>query len=238
MKRRSGGDCTIKLIVESSKKCKEEICLCIEKAEYTEKKISHAARALWTCIFASTVYPKRPPVTTLKTNTWGGKAFSFFFFFLRVPVHLLKAPCWEAGGSACNSCTVKSNCVLYLNLEATLLGSKQIRVPVDRCYSKQWSQGVLWAIPDPSIKRRCSDRFLVAVFTQLALQRAWLPRQTAAGSCRVNFAVALQLLCSCSALTYLPVPSGRLALPPLPAWNEPCWGCCSWVEGEPALGWW
>lgn len=39
MKRRSGsGDCAIKP-TESSKKCKEETCLHIEKTEYTEKKL-------------------------------------------------------------------------------------------------------------------------------------------------------------------------------------------------------
>lgn len=40
MKRRSGsGDCAIKPIIKSAKKCKEETCLHIEKAEYTEKNL-------------------------------------------------------------------------------------------------------------------------------------------------------------------------------------------------------
>lgn len=37
VKRSGSGDCAIKPIVKSSKKCKEETCLCIEKAGYTAK---------------------------------------------------------------------------------------------------------------------------------------------------------------------------------------------------------
>lgn len=214
MKRRSGsGDCAIKPIVKSSKKCKEETCLCIEKAEYAEKNLMLLEPCEPTSLHPQ--FTQKDPTRLLQQLIHEGKSI-FPYIFLRVPVHLLKGLRWEAGGSACNSCIVKSNCVLYLNLEATLLGSKQIQVPVDWCYLKQRSQGVLWAISDPSVKHRCSDRFLVAIFTPFTLKCAWLPRKTAAGSCRVNFAVALQLLCSSSALTYLPVPWRRIALPPLP----------------------
>lgn len=86
------------------------------------------------------------PQFTLKDLTWllqklrgkmRGKAFSCIW----VPVHILKGQCWEAGGSACNSCITKSNCILYLNLDATLPGLKQTHVP-DWCCLKQQSWGV------------------------------------------------------------------------------------------------
>lgn len=86
-----------------------------------------------------------------------------------------------------------------------------MQFPVDPLVQTALTQGVLWAICGPAVQHRCPERFLVAC------RCAWLPG-TAAGRCRVPFAVALQLLCSYQLLPTSPFPGQGLS--PSTAWME------------------
>lgn len=95
----------VKPIGESSEKHKEETSYWKSWIQWQK---SHAARASWSCIHS---LPKKNSPWLLQN--WcmkGGKYFPVF-------QSACSPPKWT-----CNSCTDKSNCVLYLNLEATLLG--------------------------------------------------------------------------------------------------------------------
>lgn len=163
-RRRNGsGDYAIKPIAESSENARRKVGFLPQELNILKK--SYAARALWTCTFVSAVYSS-PHKWLLQKNSSKRREGSFFPAFFKQECLFTSIKERAEKPVAVPGTAVQLNqliCALDRNLEATLLGSKQIKNPVGRCYLKQRSQGVLRAISNPSVKHRCSDRFLVII---------------------------------------------------------------------------
>lgn len=162
-RRRNGsGDYAIKPIAESSENARRKLGFLPHELNILKK--SYAARASWTCTFVSAVYSS-PHKWLLQKNESKRREGSFFPVYFKQECLFTSIKERAEKLVAVPGTAVQLNQLICSGLKSWsyLTWFETDKNPVGRCYLKQWSQGVLRAISNPSVKRRCSDRFLVII---------------------------------------------------------------------------